>query len=625
MANKLMSFLKTNKKFFIAVIALLELAAIFCSITFSWIEGVRTGRLDDVASTVTAGDGIIFTDLSGSVISSLQLDMTNLTECSSLDGRDFFFPTSDSVNDGTSSKMRYRAGTDADKNTKKYISVDFNIITSSMANLYIDDNSSISCKNESVRKALRVSLNFNDGTAPVLLCGLDGYKRDYTNFQPVTSITDDGIASTGVVTAGSITDYTVNGTGVLKSLQAGESKRVTLNIWLEGTDEACSSDVITKDTENDLLVELILTTGSNYNKIVTFVDYTPNRWVSNKVDANSSIKMFAIDKDSDTGQNYISAKRYPMTKIDDITYTAKLPDNVTNVIFGRFDPYDSLKKFNIWGATQSMGESNTYYAIGRGRSVDGTTVNVESNYGYWVDPSLSSEQLPDIIEVRLKETPLSRTLKFTNTNSWSNVYAYFYNNGTKVGDSWPGSLMTADGTYSPDRKTNYEITIPDGATGVIFNEGDGQPQTVDIDLTNSTTAGYYLDGGQDENNKYKVQEWNTTRPPVSNVKIFANNGDTNAYFTSGRYGSTLSTLTTVGGRFDPLSDLDLYTNYGLAMHWVSSESQYSMLLPRDAVIIFNGQTGNKSNKINLADVAKGKSKVVFEFIDSKCYTIQATN
>ncbi|MGN1111962.1 MAG: starch-binding protein, partial [Acutalibacteraceae bacterium] len=578
----------------------------------------RTGRLDDVASTVTAGDGIIFTDLSGSVISSLPLYAENLTECSSLDGRNFFFPTSDSVNNSTESKMRYRAGTDADKNNK-YISVDFNIITSSMAKLYIDDTSSISCKNDSVRKALRVSLNFNDGTAPVLLCGLDGYKRDNTNFQPVTSITDDGVASTGVITAGSITDYTVNGTGVLKNLKAGESKRVTLNIWLEGTDEACKSDTITDD---EFLINIILTTGSNYNKIVTFVDYSPNRWVSDQVDANSSIKMFAIDKNTDISGNYISAKRYPMTKIDDITYTAKLPDTVTNVIFGRFDPYDFSKGYNYWATTQTMGDSDTYYAIGKGKSVDGDDSKYESNYGYWVDKTdLSDGSLPDVVKVCLTESPLSQQIKFTDTKLWGSVNAYFYNSSGDVGTAYPGDSMTYGGTNDLNQ-TYYTIQIPAEATHVVFSKGnDNTTKTTDIRL--GTTEGYYL---KEDNS---VGEWTTTRPASPSTLIFASWLSPNVYFTSNKYGSTLATLKNVGGKFDPTSPIELVNrplNYGFSMHIDGPyATEYYLYVPRDAEIIFNGQNANKSEIIKLSEVAKNKTEIKFTFSSPKIYTINSTN
>ena len=67
-------FLQENKKIAISVIALLEAVLIFSAATFSWIEGSKNGSVKDENSTVSAGTGLLFTDLNGNTINKLILD-----------------------------------------------------------------------------------------------------------------------------------------------------------------------------------------------------------------------------------------------------------------------------------------------------------------------------------------------------------------------------------------------------------------------------------------------------------------------------------------------------------------------------------------------------------------------
>ena len=615
MVKKLMTFFRINRRFLIAVIALLEVAAIFCAVTFSWIEGVRTGRVDDSLSTVSAGDGIIFTDLKGAMISTLNLNTANLVECSSVDGRNFFFPTSESVNDVTTTKMVYRAGTDADKNTK-YISKDFNIISYSQSKIYIDSTSTVTCTNSSIKNALRISLNFNDGKSPILLCGAPvGYNREAKS-APVTAISATGDPRTGTVVAYTFAEYSVNSGKEVASFDAGEAKRVTVSVWLEGTDEDCTSEKI---NNADISIKLVLTTASNYTKDVTFVDYTPNKWISDVPDAASSnIKMFAIDKGTFNGSDYTSGTRYSMNKAaDGITYTTKLPETVEDVIFARFDPENPDLGYNYWATTQKMGTSNKYYAIGQGASIDSNPKNDAGNYGYWVD-----KQVPEVIQVELTEAPLKNEIKFTNNNNWGSVYAYFFNGDGAVDGNWPGKVMTWEKKNNYNQGV-YKITIPSGATGVTFNGGDGQPQTVDIDLTASDTEGYYLSGDKDSSNKYYVTAYDTTRKDT-NATIFSNSTyNPNIYFTSPKYGSTLATLTGKNGVFNPTPEIGFNqgSNYGLNMYKPDTNTKvYTMYLPSDAEIIFNGNGNNSGTKINLKNVAGDNKKVGFKFTSATSYT-----
>jgi alpha-amylase len=98
-------------------------------------------------------------------------------------------------------------------------------------------------------------------------------------------------------------------------------------------------------------------------------------------------------------------------------------------------------------------------------------------------------------------TTTSSTVKFTNNKNWSPVYAYFFNSKGTVGKAWPGTKMTSMGRNEYNEPV-FKVTIPSGATHVIFT--NGSKQTVDIKL--SGAEGYYLTGSK-TSGKYKVGTW----------------------------------------------------------------------------------------------------------------------
>lgn len=483
-------FLQENKKIAISVIALLEAILIFSAATFSWIEGSKNGSVKDENSTVSAGTGLLFTDLNGNTINNLILDKVELEDCSSIDGRNFFFPTTETEVSANTQNMVFRAGTDNDKNAK-YISKDFNIQAFTTADIYIDDTSTVTCDNAEILKALRISLNFNDGTNPVILCpgSVIGYPREYN---PVKSINDNGTATyNGTTKAYSFANYSYN-SGSITKISANETKRVTVSVWLEGSDDNCSSANVPKDSFS---INLILTTASNYTKQITFVDYSPNKWVQNKPDgATKDIVMFAIDKTTDI--------RYQLTRqSDNRTYTTVVPDTVTDVKFARYDPNNPNLGYNYWAESESMSNSdiNTYYAIGQGKEVDGGI-----NYGYWVNSSCTG--VLDVYFTDNNSNPMTYQTTNPNIYQFGSQYGTF-NDNTKENElkPWVGFNMCYYSTNDYGQKV-YHMIIPADTKAIIFNGND--KKTADITLsgysgnTGITKIGYYL------NDNLTVETWN---------------------------------------------------------------------------------------------------------------------
>lgn len=97
---------------------------------------------------------------------------------------------------------------------------------------------------------------------------------------------------------------------------------------------------------------------------------------------------------------------------------------------------------------------------------------------------------------------------FTNSWSWSNVYAYIWNNTSQVNkSSWPGETMT----YLYNNEYNQSVYYVDVDMAlydyIIFTNNSGN-QTVDISLTDAINGGYnayYISGGS--GNSITVGTW----------------------------------------------------------------------------------------------------------------------
>lgn len=113
--------------------------------------------------------------------------------------------------------------------------------------------------------------------------------------------------------------------------------------------------------------------------------------------------------------------------------------------------------------------------------------------------------------------PDVRTIYFENNYVWNNLKAYLWKNGTSQNNSWPGVPMTFAYTNSSGYGV-FSLTFDyNEYDRIIFNDGNGQAQTVDISVGSDGT-GYRLIGAQ-TNGKWNVSTFN---PDVRTV-YFTNN------------------------------------------------------------------------------------------------------
>lgn len=473
---------KKSKKFriILSVVALIEVLVLAAGITFSWAEGGNQAKINANEIMVTAGSSLTMMQ-DGKVSSSITIPMCNLDEASSKDGRNFFFPMENNENNQTAT-MTFREGTPQDEN-KKYVSLDFELIAGDTAtDVFLGSGTIIECSNSAVINALRMSFSTNDNTDPIV------FKPNQmpgitANYNPVTAISNTGLASTSAATTEAYGDFYYRGSNSnpLFHLDKNQTKHITLSIWLEGT-EFSIDEVANKD------LNIYVDFSTQVDEIVkyNFVDNThgyggaggvsPEYWITNKEDGGKyETMMYVFDKQT---QRY-----YLMQKSDSYstnhTWIAYVPNTITNFSFRRYS-IDIDEWWNEWTASMSSittdknGE-RTYVAI-CGTSNGATGSNLTPCGGYW------------------KDSNGTYRIYFERSDSnWGNtIRCYAWKSSGSAASStgeWPGKAMTWSHTSESGNSVYYiDLYETDNITGIQFNNGNNSTVS---ELTNKD---YFFNG-----------------------------------------------------------------------------------------------------------------------------------
>lgn len=486
------NYSKDFKSFIRSIVALLMAVMLVLGSTFAWIEGSKKAEANGNECTVSAGAGLQFLG-TGVVNGVLTLDKsTTLEDCSSVDGRNIFFPTTGSIqantpgNVASTSDLKFRSAVESDKNVK-YLSKDFIIksleskSTSGSSELatkiYIDSASTFTGSDGIDLKPFRISLNFNDGTTPIVICPGLTFDTDTRSYTPVASIKDNGELNTAANAIALQHGYYYYGKKPVYQLPHGESRRVTVTVWLEGSDNACSTAVAAKNLD----MNLILSTEDSNMRTVTFVDYSPNSFVK-----EDGATMFVVNS-ANTGSTW------EMYSSDGLTYTASIPKDVNSIYFQRTTESDKTlgeqTTQNSWSTddTDNLDVSSIYYAIGRGVGPDPDSPIDPKNYGYWVPSDCTG-----IVTVNYTDDSYT-------SGAWP--YIHIYNTGNYVfsgtdkdkiffGRSWPGFQMEKTG----DKTFTFMFPAVDGISYIINYGSDDSSKPhnklTDIDQNQNITINH---------------------------------------------------------------------------------------------------------------------------------------
>ena len=99
------------------------------------------------------------------------------------------------------------------------------------------------------------------------------------------------------------------------------------------------------------------------------------------------------------------------------------------------------------------------------------------------------------------------SIPLTNNCGWGSAYVYAWDaDGNELYGAWPGSNQ-AETVTNDYGETQFRCYVPEGAVGVILNNGNGA-QTEDI-TDFGTYEGYWMDGTKNAQGHYIVTGWNS--------------------------------------------------------------------------------------------------------------------
>lgn len=497
-------FLTSNSKvkgILLSVISLLLSLVLIVFVSYSWFCYRDTGQLSTSALTIDADSGLSLNfgdDYSGKLDINNHINVNDfkLSEASSVDGRNIYFPTTGTGTNTGTNDMIFREGTANDVNTR-YLSLDFSLrAAAGEADVFLDAGKTYAVLTSGVTaNSIRMAFNFNDGTAPIVVS--PGLLPQYERTSNVISyISAQGRANCVTQTSQSIYNY-IRGNGVLCHLDVGEVKNVTLTVWLEGTDEEFSDMY----ANNNFNINVKFT--STWDNVIEyrFVDDTaqtdqnspPVNWLT-----ADNAKILIYDK---TNKLY-----YPMTQSAsysaDHTWIAYVPEAVSDFQFNRYDPLDQTICWNYWTPDMTNIESRktsdlanrTYYATHGSTNTNDTKGPC---VGYW-----KNDGYPEV------------TVYFTNNKAWSgNIYIYYYDSIYKTNNKlvgWHGDNMSYAGTNTYG-ESYYGFTIPKDSKFII---SCNDKQTVDINLSDyygtigsNNKLEIYLSDAMDGSGHYYVTPW----------------------------------------------------------------------------------------------------------------------
>lgn len=120
------------------------------------------------------------------------------------------------------------------------------------------------------------------------------------------------------------------------------------------------------------------------------------------------------------------------------------------------------------------------------------------------------------------------------TNWGSVMYFYAWNTSGELTEKWPGTAVTATKTLNGKKwyYMDFKIKSKDAIVNIIFNQGKGKKQTVDLNAGNSTK--YYEIITAQSNGKYTCKDVTATWAPptgITGTPTISNTTTDNAWYT----------------------------------------------------------------------------------------------
>ncbi|MCH5297083.1 MAG: hypothetical protein J1E85_05385 [Ruminococcus sp.] len=437
-----------NRKLTTSYVSLFLAFLILISGTISWFTFRDTANVDSDTFSLESASGLRVNE-GESMSNHVILDKIRLDEASSVDGRNFFFPTTGTFTSATNSSV-FREGNVGDKN-QKYVYKDFRLRGSSG-----EGNTEIYVKGYTIEVGNQVfngstEIVYVDGKptetvkhseCPVRIAFIINSQDDPQVIDPTALVsqythTYNAVESTDNYGNASVTKsvadpfsmyYYVLGTPLF-TLKGTQPIDVTMVVWLEGTENADTGESKSKDYANEeISVDIELESNWTDMEMVTFVDNTlgdnqglgdinnPQQWIGND---GHIVTMTYTDVTTTDNKGKNPVRTVVMSPVayktngQAIKWEAPIPKAViTDITFNRYDSANEII-YNAWytkSDAEAMWDKKTDkpYTLQATREIDGvrqlvytairgngysTTTNVRERLsscaGYWGYSKLS--------------------------------------------------------------------------------------------------------------------------------------------------------------------------------------------------------------------------------------------
>lgn len=392
---------KTSKKqLTMSILSLILASLILGSATFCWYAlGRGSGTANNVSLIV--GNGLRVNDL-GDATKKFN-DASFLQPASSVDGRNLFFPTDGLDFSKETKRMTFRSANAGDRNYN-YVQLDFNLTAeANYTGIYLDKSTSLKIEvpehasaaykeaAAKAEKALRTAIYYEGMDEPVIFtsqmnpCSVNAVKD-------IDRTTGHFIESANQV-ARPFKDYSY-GKRQLAMLNQGETRPFSLIIWLEGTDDNCTSmNVMLKQ----LILDLKFTTSWDNTVEINFKDSTQGNSLSSILDNN---RAYSLVLDYNSTVHKIDHLKFTMQKKEgeNNTWKCNIPDNAVNDLSFQILDGSGTNVLYEWkynkngGSTYNRGTATLYTAdqINQSPSSDSGAFNNTKSYGHWYDGEIET-------------------------------------------------------------------------------------------------------------------------------------------------------------------------------------------------------------------------------------------
>ncbi len=387
----------TQKRLAKSYISVFLIFVLLISSTAAWFSVVDITGINSDAFQMMSVNGLRVND-GEDIHNTITLEPQVLTEASSVDGRNVFFPTTGTFTSDTAS-MIFREANAGDKNVL-YAYKDFTLTGDSDATYVYVKSFEIKITEPSTGAEIEVfdgSTHFNYGSnevpesqvmheecpirvafitdsskKPIVIdptAILGQYAKDYN---AISSVTDEGEASTGLSEADSFADY-YYGVGKSLFLLQQDPLDVTMVVWLEGT-----GGNLDRYVGKNISVKVGL--ESNYSDLdyIHFIDNTINDDATyvNKDNPPSKNWVYTASTPCSVVMNYKDGnvwKAVVMAQESDTSWIAPIPNDViTDISFYRYKPDEEII-YNAWHTRAGVYSQMNSKAQGWARAMFGNT------------------------------------------------------------------------------------------------------------------------------------------------------------------------------------------------------------------------------------------------------------